>query len=162
YDLESSLQYPAHMALERRQEIAQAFAFRDAARPMLTEPAKHTKALQALSRKIAYHLESQAPTPFREAGQLGRRQGEGGPPRRGPERRPRGSARRGRRRRGAGGACPGLRGRPADDEGVGQAGLVEGKADLVSLLSPGVLHGRGAAALRAADPGRVRSAADGR
>ncbi len=74
YDLESSLQYPAQMALDRRQEITQAFAFRDAAKPMLAEPAKYAKPLQALARKITYHLESQPPTPYREAVRLVRRQ----------------------------------------------------------------------------------------
>src|SRR5262245_39473718 len=64
------------MALDRRQEITQAFAFRDAARPMLSEPARHAKELQGLSRKIAYHLESQPPTPYREAVQVVRRQVE--------------------------------------------------------------------------------------
>jgi peroxiredoxin len=76
YDLESSLQYPAQMALDRRQEIARAFDFRDAARPMVAEPTKYATQLQALSKKIAYHLESNAPTPYREAVQFVRRQVE--------------------------------------------------------------------------------------
>lgn len=66
YDLESSLQYPAQLAQDRRQELLQAFAFREAAAPLVGEPARHGKQLQVLGRRIAYHLENQPPTPYRE------------------------------------------------------------------------------------------------
>ncbi len=65
YELESSLQYPAPMARDRRQEIQQAFAFREAAAPLLSEPTKHTRTLKELQRRISQHLDT-PPTPYRE------------------------------------------------------------------------------------------------
>jgi peroxiredoxin len=67
YDLETNLPYPARLTEDRRQEIAQALAFREAARPMLHEPGKHTNELAALHKRITTHLENQPPTPYREA-----------------------------------------------------------------------------------------------
>lgn len=76
YDLESSLQYPPQLGQDRRQEITQAFAFREAAQPLIAEPARYGKQLQMLQRKIAYHVENQPTTPYREAVQHVRRQVE--------------------------------------------------------------------------------------
>jgi peroxiredoxin len=76
YELESSLQYPTQLVVDRRQEITQAFAFREAAQPLLGEPLRHARALQTIVRRIATHLENQPPTPYREAIHLVRRQVE--------------------------------------------------------------------------------------
>jgi AhpC/TSA family len=67
YDLESSLQYPGALYDNRRQEITQARAFADSAAPLLPAAQKHEQQLNVLLTKIAYHLDRQAPTPFREA-----------------------------------------------------------------------------------------------
>jgi peroxiredoxin len=67
YDLDSELTYPGRLAEDRRQEVTQAFAFRDAAAPMLAEPGKYAQQLPALQKRIATHLETHPPTPFREA-----------------------------------------------------------------------------------------------
>lgn len=74
YELESSLQYPPQLALDRRQEVLQAFSFRETAAPLLAEPIKFAKPLQQLQRRIGYHIESHPPTPFRDAVLLLRRQ----------------------------------------------------------------------------------------
>jgi peroxiredoxin len=67
YDLESSLLYPGPLSEDRRQEVLQALAFREAARPMLSAPVNYVRQLTALLAKINYHLERQPPTPYREA-----------------------------------------------------------------------------------------------
>jgi peroxiredoxin len=67
YELESSLRCPAQLANDRRQEITQALAFRQAAEPLLSEPARNPRPVQALARRIAHHLENQPPTPYRQA-----------------------------------------------------------------------------------------------
>lgn len=74
YELDSDLTYPGRLADDRRQEIAQAFAFRDAARPMFAEPAKYGKQLVLLQKRIGSHLDTNPPTPYREAVQAVRRQ----------------------------------------------------------------------------------------
>jgi peroxiredoxin len=67
YELDSDLVYPARLAEDRRQEIQQAFGFRDAAAPMLTEPGKYAKQIPALQKRIGTHLQTHPPTPYREA-----------------------------------------------------------------------------------------------
>ena len=67
YELESALSYPFRLAEDRRQEVRQALAFREAARPMLYEPGRYTKQLAALQKRIASHVENQPATPYREA-----------------------------------------------------------------------------------------------
>lgn len=67
YELESSLQYPTQLALDRRQEILQAMSYREVARPLVVEPGRNARALQALQTRIAGHLENQPPTPYRDA-----------------------------------------------------------------------------------------------
>jgi peroxiredoxin len=67
YDLESSLQYHSQLGDDRRVEITQALTFRDNAAPLLAQPARNAKLLAIQLRKIAYHLENQPPTPYREA-----------------------------------------------------------------------------------------------
>jgi peroxiredoxin len=67
YELDSDLTYPGRLADDRRSEIQQAFAFREAAKPMLSEPGKYVRQIAALQKRIATHVESQPPTPYREA-----------------------------------------------------------------------------------------------
>jgi len=74
YELDSDLTYPGRLADDRRSEVQQAFAFRDAARPMLSEPGKYPRQIAALQKRIAAHVESQPPTPYREAVLAVRRQ----------------------------------------------------------------------------------------
>jgi peroxiredoxin len=76
YELESSLQYPGNHADDRRQEITQALAFRDAAAPFLQDPVKSKQALNVLGNRINYFLENQNATPYREAIQLVKRRVE--------------------------------------------------------------------------------------
>lgn len=76
YELESSLQYPAQLALDRRQEIQQAMSYREAAQALVGEPGRHARALQALQTRLASHLENQPPTPYRDAVLLIKRQVE--------------------------------------------------------------------------------------
>jgi peroxiredoxin len=66
YELETGLQLPGQMAIDRRQEIQQAFDFRDSAGPLLAEPARHARQLAELQRRIGLHFET-PPTPYREA-----------------------------------------------------------------------------------------------
>jgi peroxiredoxin len=67
YELESTLSYPARLAEDRRQEIRQALAFRGAAAGLMAEAGKYARELAALHKRIAYHLENQPPTPYRQA-----------------------------------------------------------------------------------------------
>jgi peroxiredoxin len=76
YELESALPYPGNHAEDRRQEITQALAFRDAAAPFLQNPAKSKEALNGLGNRISFFLENQNATPYREAIQQVRRRVE--------------------------------------------------------------------------------------
>lgn len=76
YDLESDLVYSAKLGDDRRQEVRQALSFRDTARPMFSEPAKHSRSLAALQKRITSHVDSHPPTPYREAVLAIRRQVE--------------------------------------------------------------------------------------
>lgn len=67
YELESSLHYPHQLALDRRQEVLQALSYREAARMLVAEPARNSRPLEALKTRIAFHLENQPPTPYRDA-----------------------------------------------------------------------------------------------
>ena len=67
YNLEESMQYTGRLYEERRREITQARAFADAAAPLLATPAKFGPQLAALMNRIAYHLDHQPQTPYREA-----------------------------------------------------------------------------------------------
>jgi peroxiredoxin len=67
YELESTLALPAQLAADRRQEVLSLFGYREAARPLLPAPANYGTQLGMLNRKIAYHLENQPSTPYREA-----------------------------------------------------------------------------------------------
>jgi peroxiredoxin len=65
YDLESSMQYPALMAQDRRAEIVQALKLRDEARGLVGDPIKNARAIAALQRRIAGLVETTPPTPYR-------------------------------------------------------------------------------------------------
>jgi hypothetical protein len=67
YELDTSLQYSGVLADDRRQEIRQAFAFRDQLTPLLAQPSRFGPQLAALLKRIDYYLEHQPPTPYREA-----------------------------------------------------------------------------------------------
>lgn len=67
YELDSCLQCPGPLAEDRRQEIVRAAGFRDQLQPLLAQPASSMAQLASLVKKIDYYLESQPPTPYREA-----------------------------------------------------------------------------------------------
>ncbi|HVS35559.1 MAG TPA: redoxin domain-containing protein [Gemmataceae bacterium] len=67
YNLEEPMQWPDRLAEDRQREITQARAFADAAAPLLTTPAKYGPQLTALMNRIAYHLDHQPKTDYREA-----------------------------------------------------------------------------------------------
>jgi peroxiredoxin len=67
YELESTMQYVGQLGDERRQEIGQVRAFAEAAATYAVAPAKFAAQLNTLANRIAYHLEHQPSTPYREA-----------------------------------------------------------------------------------------------
>jgi len=67
YDQEEPMQYPGRLYDERQREIVQAHAFSEAAAQLLATPAKNGPQLAALLNRIAYHLDRQPQTPYREA-----------------------------------------------------------------------------------------------
>ena len=67
YELESSFTYPSTHADDRRREITQALAFRDAVAPFLQNPARSKEALNIVSNRITTFLDNQTATPYREA-----------------------------------------------------------------------------------------------
>jgi hypothetical protein len=68
YELQSEIQYPGQLFEDRRREILQAQKFNEAIAPLLSNPAQHgRKQFDNLLTRIAYHLENQPPTPYREA-----------------------------------------------------------------------------------------------
>lgn len=67
YELESGLTYPGNHAEDRRQEITQALAFRDAAVPFVQNPARAKEALNLLGNRITSFLDNQTATPYRAA-----------------------------------------------------------------------------------------------
>jgi peroxiredoxin len=66
-DMESSFQLPGQASDSRRQEVAQALAFRDSLAPLLAQPARSGPHLTALVRKIDQYLGNQPETPYRPA-----------------------------------------------------------------------------------------------
>jgi peroxiredoxin len=67
YELDSSFILAGATAEERRREINNALAFRDALTPLLDQPARHVTPLTGLLKRIDYFLDNQPPTPYREA-----------------------------------------------------------------------------------------------
>jgi peroxiredoxin len=76
YDRETVMQFPGRLSEDRRQEILQTLAFQKTLQPLLAQPARHTRELEVLLRRIAYHLENQPPSPYRAAVLAVRRQAE--------------------------------------------------------------------------------------
>jgi peroxiredoxin len=76
YDLESNLRHLPALTNDRRVEIVRAIEFRTLATPMLPQPARASRELAALLRKINAFLEAQPATPYREAVLAVRRQVE--------------------------------------------------------------------------------------
>jgi peroxiredoxin len=67
YGLESCVPYSGERFDERRQEVAQALGFAAAAAPLLPTPGRNGAPLAALANRIAFHLDREPPTPYREA-----------------------------------------------------------------------------------------------
>jgi peroxiredoxin len=67
YELDSRLRYPGKLFDDRRHEIMKALQFRDEAAKPLAEPASYRPQIEILLKKVAYHLENFAPTPYRKA-----------------------------------------------------------------------------------------------
>lgn len=68
YDLQSDIQYPGQLFDDRRREILQAHKFTETIAPLLANPTQYgPKPFDNLLVRIAYHLENQPPTPYREA-----------------------------------------------------------------------------------------------
>jgi peroxiredoxin len=65
-ELESSFQLSGQASEGRKQEIAQALAFREALTPLLAQPARHVPHLTALVKKIDHYCE-RPDTPYRAA-----------------------------------------------------------------------------------------------
>jgi hypothetical protein len=67
YELDSTFMLAGSTAEERRREIGNALALRDALTPLLDQPTRHAAALSGLLKRIEYFLENQPPTPYRAA-----------------------------------------------------------------------------------------------
>jgi peroxiredoxin len=68
YELQSDLQYPGQLFDDRRAEIRQALKLNEAIAPLLTDAGKHgRKPFDNILARIAYYLDNQPPTPYREA-----------------------------------------------------------------------------------------------
>ena len=67
YDLETNVSHPGHLQDDRQRDIMQTRAFADAAAPFLSNPGNNHAQLDNLLGKINYYLDSQPPTPFRDA-----------------------------------------------------------------------------------------------
>jgi peroxiredoxin len=67
YELDANVQFPGQVFDDRRQEIARALSFADAAAPLLVTPLNYATELTSLLNRINHHLEHQAATPYREA-----------------------------------------------------------------------------------------------
>jgi peroxiredoxin len=68
YELQSAIQYPGQLFDDRRREILQAQKLNEAIAPLLANPTQHgRKPFDNILVRIAYHLDNQPPTPYREA-----------------------------------------------------------------------------------------------
>ena len=67
YSLESRLRYPGKLFDDRKQEVLLARRFGEDAGLLLRQPNENPGRLDALTRKISYHLENHPPTPYRKA-----------------------------------------------------------------------------------------------
>jgi peroxiredoxin len=68
YELQSDIQYPGQLYDDRRREILQAQKLNEAITPLLADPSPQGRQSFAnILTRIAYHLDNQPPTPYREA-----------------------------------------------------------------------------------------------
>ncbi|MCI0378613.1 MAG: peroxiredoxin family protein [Gemmataceae bacterium] len=67
YELHSPLKYAGRLFEDRRQEILMAKRFQDEAKPLLAQPSQHRGQIETLLRRVQFHHEQQAPTPYRKA-----------------------------------------------------------------------------------------------
>jgi hypothetical protein len=68
YELQSNIQYPGQLFEDRRCEILQAQKLNEAIAPLLPDASKYgRKPFENLLVRIAYHLDNQPATPYREA-----------------------------------------------------------------------------------------------
>jgi hypothetical protein len=67
YELDGRTTWPGKLFEDRRSEVLQARRFSEEAVPLLGDPVLYQPQMDALLRKIAYHLEDHPPTPYRQA-----------------------------------------------------------------------------------------------
>jgi hypothetical protein len=67
YDLESWLRYPGKLLEDRQREILAMSKYQEELTPLLQQPAQHHTQLEALLRRVCYHVENQPETPYRRA-----------------------------------------------------------------------------------------------
>ncbi|MCI0685173.1 MAG: redoxin domain-containing protein [Gemmataceae bacterium] len=67
YELESPLRYAGRLFEDRKQEILKARKFQEDAAVLVKQPAQNRAQLEALLKKVSFHLDNQAPTPYRKA-----------------------------------------------------------------------------------------------
>ncbi|MCI0641147.1 MAG: peroxiredoxin family protein [Gemmataceae bacterium] len=67
YELHSPLKYTGRFFEDRRQEILMAKRFQDEAKPLLAQPSQYRGQIETLVRRVQFHQEQQAPTPYRKA-----------------------------------------------------------------------------------------------
>ncbi len=79
YELQSSIQYPDQLFRDRQREILQAQKFGESIGPLLSNPTRFgPRPFEAILTKIDHHLDSQPPTPYREAVLQVKRRAESG------------------------------------------------------------------------------------
>lgn len=67
YTLESRLRYPGKLFDDRKREVLQAKRFVDDAGPYFRQPTLHGPQLDALLRKVSFHIDNSPTTPYRSA-----------------------------------------------------------------------------------------------
>jgi len=74
YDLEGRLRYPGKLFTDRQREILNAHRFYKDAAPLWSNPVVYRNQLEALQRRLGFYIESQPPTPYRDATEYVKRQ----------------------------------------------------------------------------------------
>ncbi|MBX9677259.1 MAG: peroxiredoxin family protein [Gemmataceae bacterium] len=67
FDLDSPLRYPGKLFDDRKKEILTAKKFQDDAQVLLKQPAQSKSQIDSLLKRVSYHMENAAPTPYRKA-----------------------------------------------------------------------------------------------
>jgi hypothetical protein len=68
YELQSNIQYPGQLFEDRKRDILQVRGFTEALAPLLPDPTKYgPRPFDAIEKKIGHYLDSQPPTPYRDA-----------------------------------------------------------------------------------------------